>query len=77
MLHCGNSALCTSALTGVRRRRHLEKGGSSPGGTHKKPGEAVLIQQARGCRVIKPLFSRAISQQQTLPQLTAGPGGSQ
>lgn len=52
---------CAAATSSPRKR------GSSPGGTHKKPGEAVLIQQARGCRVIKPLFSRAISQQQTLP----------
>lgn len=62
---------CAAATSSPRKR------GSSPGGTHKKPGEAVLIQQARGCRVIKPLFSGAISQQQTLPQLTAAPGGSQ
>lgn len=34
---------------------------SSPGGT-LKPGKALLIQHSPGCRVIKPLFSRAISQ---------------
>lgn len=41
----------------------------------RKPSERLLIQHARGCCVIKLLFSTAISQHQTLAGLTAASGG--
>lgn len=41
----------------------------------RKPSERLLIQHARGCSVIKLLFSTAIGQHQTLAGLTAASGG--
>lgn len=41
----------------------------------RKSSERLLIQHARGCCVIKLLFSTAISQHQTLAWLTAASGG--
>lgn len=42
----------------------------------RKPSKRLLIQHARGCCVIKLLFSTAISQHQTLAGLAAAWGGT-